>query len=509
MGLRNNYFFSSFFWSTLQKILNAIVGFISVPLLLEYFGKDLYGILSLATACNGYMHLLDLGMNVGAVRYFSIWKTEGKMDLVFRVARTNLTFYTIIAIINALALILIAIFGENWFSTTPEQFRQLQYCLFIIAGLSVFSWGTTTFHQLLVANNQMPFTSQLACLMSIGKILLVIVTLTCKLSLITYFFWLTILTASLIFPYAIKCKNDGMINSYLPATYWGDFKVVMMFSLSIFALSLFQMSATQTRPIILGLFSNQGPSVIAEFRILEVIPSMIIMIGGTFTSIFLPKTSEMVARRNQDEILHFAYKWTVLTTIITNILCFPFIIGASDAIGAYVGSEFTNLYIWLVIWVLCILCQIHSTPTNALILAYGKTKVMVFVSGIACVISMAINASLASYYGVGSAIIGYSVYIVINLVCYYLYYYKKILKISIISILYSFLYPTLWGTISFLITWYLFGDINCSFFDQERLNYIIGFVLKAILWSIVFVLLLLLFRVVRLKEKKLLTKFDC
>ena len=27
--LKNNYYFSSFFWSTLQKILNAVLGFIS------------------------------------------------------------------------------------------------------------------------------------------------------------------------------------------------------------------------------------------------------------------------------------------------------------------------------------------------------------------------------------------------------------------------------------------------------------------------------------------------
>ena len=82
MSLRNNYYVSSFFWSTLSKILTAIVGFISVPLLLGYYGKAEYGILSIATACNGYMHLLDLGMNVGAVKFFSQWKAEGKIDKV-------------------------------------------------------------------------------------------------------------------------------------------------------------------------------------------------------------------------------------------------------------------------------------------------------------------------------------------------------------------------------------------------------------------------------------------
>ena len=121
MSLKNNYYVSSFFWSTLSKILTAIVGFISVPLLLGCYGKAEYGILSIATACNGYMHLLDLGMNVGAVKFFSQWKAEGNIDKIYRVARTNITFYGIIAIINIMGLLLLAFFGRSCFSITDLQ----------------------------------------------------------------------------------------------------------------------------------------------------------------------------------------------------------------------------------------------------------------------------------------------------------------------------------------------------------------------------------------------------
>ena len=84
MLFKGNYYISSFFWSTCAKILNALFGFISIPLLLGVYGKSDYGILSIATACNGYMHLLDMGMNVGAVKYFSQWKVEGKKDLLLK-----------------------------------------------------------------------------------------------------------------------------------------------------------------------------------------------------------------------------------------------------------------------------------------------------------------------------------------------------------------------------------------------------------------------------------------
>ena len=94
---KENYYISSFFWSTLTKVVNALVGFISVPLLIGIYGKGNYGVLALATSCNAYMHILDLGINTGAVRFFSQWRTEGKHDMIGKVAHTNITFYGIIA----------------------------------------------------------------------------------------------------------------------------------------------------------------------------------------------------------------------------------------------------------------------------------------------------------------------------------------------------------------------------------------------------------------------------
>lgn len=101
-SLTKNYYISSFFWSALSKIVNAIVGFISVPLLLNFFGVQNYGILSIATAANAYIHLLDMGLNIGSIKFFSEWRNQGKNDLIDKVAGTSITFYTIIGSSTAL-----------------------------------------------------------------------------------------------------------------------------------------------------------------------------------------------------------------------------------------------------------------------------------------------------------------------------------------------------------------------------------------------------------------------
>lgn len=502
MVLKENYYISSFFWSTLSKVLNAILGFVSVPLLLGYFGKGDYGILSIATACNGYMHLLDLGMNVGAVRFFSQWKAVGKYDLINKVAHTNITFYIIVACINSLALIGLAIWGENLFSITHEQFLLLRTCLFILASFSVFNWVTTAFNQLLIADKQMAFTMQMQCVQILLKMSLIIVVLWGELSLSVYFFFSTAILALLIVPYAAKCKKDKLIDNFKPGNNWKEFRIILTFSLSIFALSLFQVTATQSRPILLSMFTENGAEVVTEFRILEVIPMFIIMIGGTFTGIFLPKSSEMIAKGDQQEIKKFAYKWTTLTTVLANILCIPFILSAKEIISAYVGTEYSELSIWLILWCCTVLIQIHTTPGNSLILACGQTKLLVLTTAIACFISMIINIALSKYYGVGSAIIGYLIYVVIVIGLYYVAYYKKILFLSRIKMIKCFLFPTI---IAFVVLFLVHSiPIKITIFEylNERIALILTCVIKTLLWLIPYVSLLPIFKIVSVKDLK-------
>lgn len=425
MSLKNSYYVSSFFWSTLSKVLTAIVGFLSVPLLLGFYGKAEYGILAIATACNGYMQLLDLGMNIGTVRFFSQWRAEGKNELINRVARTNITFYGLIAIVNILGLVGLALWGEGLFSVTHEQFLLLRTCLLIIVLFSVLSWETTTFNQLLIADKQMAFTMQMQCIITVLKGLLVAMVLLFKLPLTTYFFFLTGVLTLLLIPYIIRCRKYNLINSIRPATYWNDFKVVITFSLSLFLLSLFQSTATQSRPILLSMFASNGATAVTDFRIIEVVPQMIIMIGGTFSGMFLPKTSEMVARKDEKAIKEFAYKWTTMTTIVVACLCFPVMLCTNEILTAYVGASYAHLSVWLLIWTITVLIQMHTTPGNALVLAYGKTKLLVQVTSVACVCSMILNVVLCKYFEVGSAIIAYFLYVCTIIGLYYVVFIKN------------------------------------------------------------------------------------
>lgn len=497
---KNNYYISSLFWSTLAKILNAVLGFITVPLLLGYYGKAEYGLLSIATACNGYMSVMDLGMNVGTVKFYSQWKAEGKIDKIFRVARSNITFYLVIAVINAFLLLGVAFWGEHFFAVTHAQFMQIRACLCIIALFSVCSWGTTVFNQLLIADKQMAYTMKIQCVQTILKAVAVAVVFLANIQLTTYFFLLTLIIALACIPYAIKCKRDGLLQDFLPAWYWGDFKIVLAFSVSIFALTLFQVTATQSRPILLSIFAQDGASVVAEFRILEVVPQLIIMIGGTFSGVFLPKTSEMVATGDTQTMRNFAYHWTTYTTVVVSLMCFPFMLCAKEVLTAYVGEQYAGLSKWLVVWCLTVYIQMHTTPGNALVLAHGKTKLLVRVTACACICSMVLNAFLCKYLEVGSAIVSYFLYTSVVIGLYYVSFYKKLLKLNRLKMAKCFATPTAVACLLFILVYFMPVSEMIVGNDNSRISNILVCVVKTLLWFVPYVFVLQCFKIVDIRK---------
>lgn len=498
MNSRSNYYLSSFFWSTVSKLLNAVLGFITVPLLLGYFGKSEYGVIGIATAWNGYMHLLDLGMNTGAVKFFSQWAAKGDRSKIYRVARTNITFYLFVALVNALLLLALAFGGEFMFKVSHAEFLQLRTCFLILALFSVINWCATSFNQLLISDRQLDFTMQIQSLLVILRLVLIFVTIKGGLSLIQYFFWLTLIVALAIIPYAWKCRKDKLIDTLRPAMYWSEFKTVLIFSLSLFALSLFQVTASQSRPILLSIFSDNGADAVADFKVVEVIPAFIITLCGSFTSIFLPKTSEMIVRNDHEEIMAYLKKWTSITTIIVCVLCFPFMLSSTTIISAYVGQPLSYLGKWMALWCAFLILQLHSIPAFSLIVANGKTKALVCATGIACLISMIINAALCKTVPVGSAVIGYSVYMTILVLVYYIYIYKRYLNLDRWALAKSFLKPLLLAAVACLLPSLISPDI--SLFDSwnmaPRWSFVLLFAVNSVIWLLSFFVLLRVFRLI-------------
>jgi len=484
------YFAGSFSWLVIARVFDAFVKFLSIPLLIAHFGSDIYGILVLSLAVNAYMGLLDLGINTGAIKYFSQWIAEKKYALVQSVVRTSITFFTFVGLLNAAIMIMLAAFGSRLFNIEESQVWLLQKMFVALSVYSVIAWPTSIFNQILVADEKMQFIQYITIAKSILNLLLVFLTIKYDLQIVAYLSWYLVVNTILIIPYIVKARQRNLIRSILPGTDWKNFKPVFLYSVAIFAMGIFQFTATQSRPLILGAFNTDGPSILAEYRIIEVFPMFIISIGGMVLTILLPITSKLVQENNRDKILEVAYKGTSYTSILVSMLCFPIIINSKDILTLYVGENYSFLSSWLDLWIFTIIIYLHNSPVSSLVLATGKTKMLVYSAAIACVISLIINAILCKWFGVGSAVTGYFVYILIQMSFYYFYFNNKVLHLDSWKVFRAFALATALAVIA------------CAplyFIEFVGASPMLAIVLKSTIWTSVYLMILVLSRTLDLK----------
>jgi O-antigen/teichoic acid export membrane protein len=255
-------------------------------------------------------------------------------------------------------------------------------------------------------------------------------------------------------------------------------------------MAVFQMTAVKLRPVILGIFSMNGVGIIADFRVMETITIFIISVGGMFISIFLPKTSRLLSTNEREKIAQFAYNATKYTSVICVILCMPFLLNGGDILTIYVGKEYLPLVPWLNLWIVTILFFLHNSPIASLVLSTGRTKMLVFCSAASCVISLIINAVLCHRLGAGSAVVGYFVYISIQMSFYYFYFNNRVLGLNSWRVFQSFIIPALTGFLAAFFVMFLRMDFPNPY------GRIIG---KTGMWFILFAFLLSVFKVIDLK----------
>lgn len=499
--MKNNikYFAGAFLWGTGAKLSDALIKFLTIPLLLGYFGKVNFGILTLAVSTNAYMQLLDMGMNTGGVKFFAQWIASGDYKLIDRVARTNISFYILVGVLNSLILVALANFGSELFQITTEELISFKKLLYILSIFSIVNWATFVFNQLIIANERIIFTQQMMIVKSLLGLIVIGLTVFFQWSITKYFFFTLLSTAIIIFPYYLLCKKLKLIKSIFPAFYWKDFYGVFRYGLAILAMSLFQFTASQSRPLILGVFSDGGVGILAEYRIIEVFPVFILSIGGMLITIFLPQTSKAIQNKDKVSIANLAYQGTRYTSILVSILCFPIILNAQDLLTLYVGTEYRNLSIWLILWVFTLTLYLHNTPVASLVLSTGKTKMLVYSSAISCIISVILNIFLVRKLGVGSAVIGYLIYIIIQMGFYYLYFIENILNLNTIKVFKSFVIPTVAGFLTTYIVMFIPVFFSNLFF---------AILFKSGLWFVLYLLSLKSIKIVDFDELMLKFKIN-
>src|SRR5690606_40773006 len=110
--------FSGAVWGVLAKILDALAKFFTIPLLVGFYGKADYGLIALAFSLNAYLRLMDLGFNVGAVRFFSMWTADREWAKITNVSQSSIVFYGVLGLLTAAIFLSMSTYGKQLIDLT-------------------------------------------------------------------------------------------------------------------------------------------------------------------------------------------------------------------------------------------------------------------------------------------------------------------------------------------------------------------------------------------------------
>ena len=437
------------FWTYVYNIVNALYGFIAVPILISFFGKSEYGLIGLAMSVNVYLRLMDMGFSSTNVRFFSTWISENRNEKVYKAFQTSLSFYGIIGLINGIILLVVSYFAESIFNVTQEQCEVLRILLYILAFSAFCHWFTSCFDQLIKATENVAWIQRQQLIPKLFQIIVLFATVYIGFSIELYFL-LTSLATLLIVPLSIsKINRELPYVSFIPRFDKKVFIEMLPYSLNIFSFSIFQFSFYNLRPVFLGMEGTLES--VTDFRVLNGIIGIVHVLGGAFVSVLLPSTSKVVAQKNMDAYYKVAYDGTKYISILLCYFSFCFMAMGPDLLTLYVGEEYLVLIPWYSLWLLCNLGS-HNQAISSLILAGSNIRAITYNSIAASLIGLIVTWLLIPYYQVGGTVLGFVVYLVIQLGFYYIYYWPKKMNINPLKVLfYSYGPYVLLGSLSYYI----------------------------------------------------------
>jgi O-antigen/teichoic acid export membrane protein len=472
---------SATIWTTVLNIVNAVYGFISVPILINYFGKAEYGLIGLAVSVNVYLQLMDMGFTNTNIRFFSSWLSTNKQDKVNKGFQTGLFFYGAIGIINTIAMLLVALFSESIFNVTAEQDIILKHLFYILALTSFLSWISSCFEQLVKATENVAWYQQRLLFTKILMIIVLFVTIYGSLSIEVYY-TLTCLATLSIIPLAYKkIRKDLPYVCIIPQMDKPIFKEILPYSLNVFSFAFFQFTFFQLRPVLLGV--RGSIESVADYQVLNGITNVVQLFSGAFIGILLPSTAKIVAENNKDAFYKVAYDGTKYISILKCFCCFGLMSVGADLITVYVGKNYIVLLPWLCLWLACMLGS-HNQAISSLIFAGSDVKALSISSALAASLGLIVCWLTIPTYHVGGTVLGFLTYTIVQQIFFYFYYWPRKMNINSLKVFFKSFAPfVLCGLISYLLS-QQFVVINNNWFSA---------LYKGSVFTITFILLTLFF----------------
>ena len=414
--------------SYISMFLHILIGFIYVPVLLQFLGAAQYGLYQLMGSLIAYMAVMDFGLSGTITRYYSRYLALDDEKNQANILALSGIIYTIITVLILIIGIIIYFSIDKIFSnslTVTELVKARQIFIIMLINIAI-TVPSHIFTAVINSNERFIFIRLLSIIQTVLHPFVIIAIMIYKadvigLVLVQTFF--NVGTILLKVYYSFR-KLNVKIKLYS----WDRplIKEMIGFSFYIFLNMIVDQIYWKTDQIILGIIS--GTSAVAVYSIASQLDNYYMNFSSNINNVFLPRISAISAKtEDMSEINRIFNKVGRVQFAIMSLVLTGFILYGKEFIGFWAGDDFKQAYYMALIVMIPLLIPLIENTGIIILQAKNKhafrSKVYLFIA----ILNIILSIPLANLYGaIGCAIATSFALFLGNVVVINIYYHKNI-----------------------------------------------------------------------------------
>ena len=412
--------------------LNAVIGFIYIPLLLAFLSKEQYGLYQLVGSMIAYLTIMDFGLANTTIRYYSRLLATKDIQGQENLLATVLRLYGIIAgclfVVGLAALFCLLPFYTNTLS--PAELHTAKQIYIIMLFNLTFVIPGNIFSAIIQAHERFVFLKSMNLLNIILQPLLVFLVLHIKASVLCVVIVQTLCNFSLLSTNAWYAIKHLQVRFKLHRKDIKFIKEILFFSFFVFLNAIMDQVYWRTGQLILGAVA--GTVAVAVYAVSVQLSTAFMSFSSTVSSVFLPKLSALATTEESlPQINAIFTKVGRLQFYVVMLIFFGFFLFGKQFLVIWVGKDFLPAYTYALILMFGLIIPLVQNTGILILQAKNKHAFRSIIFVIIAAMNVMISIPLAKKYGALSCawvttsclLLGQG--IILNM------YYYKIIKLDI------------------------------------------------------------------------------
>lgn len=332
-------------YSGVGYILPMLVGLMTIPIMMKYFGEDLYGLYSICVSLIGFMIFVDLGVGQSVIKYVSQYESIGDRPKVKAVLNMAFTLYVVLGVMGGMMLFLSASFiASSIYDTDLGRINLAAGVVRITALAFMLSYINQFFLNVARAYHRFDIPSVINNTANISSILLTTLLLIMGYSVVEAL-WMHVVVqsfslASGYISFKKIVSEDNKLGFFLDKSV---FREIVSFSGYTFVGNLMIAITTRLDKFFIGAIISA--EAVAYYQVAYTIVQMANGLIQALVQIVFPRFSELLSNFKKEgakEILALYDKATIAFLMLSMLINVMLISSGGAFLEAWLSAEFAE-----------------------------------------------------------------------------------------------------------------------------------------------------------------------